>query len=362
MAITAGMVKELRERTGAGMMECKKALTETNGDMEAAIDLMRKSGAAKADKKAGRIAAEGRVVIALTADAKRAAVIEVNSETDFAAKDSFFVAFADEVGAIALANNVADVETLSALTEARGRKRASVPPPRRSAADGAARSPAAAESRACGADAGPGAEQRRLFALARDGEQQHRPRERRAPGLPACEQRGVWRQVVLEVAAHANLARTGAAQALRIGLALRERQRQGLRPRVAGLASKRSPRAVGSFSLQPRIGQHQRDAARLCGRQQLGQTSVSISTPMAGRNCARKRRTAPGVSKGSQVWRSPSRSSSRPASRPVAVLWVSSRRSLGRRSRSAATSAAAARVSPSDTACSHSQPAEGASR
>ncbi|QTR54441.1 translation elongation factor Ts [Thiothrix unzii] len=118
MAITAGMVKELRERTGAGMMECKKALTETNGDMEAAIDLMRKSGAAKADKKASRVAAEGRVVIALTADAKRAVVVEVNSETDFAAKDSFFVAFADEVGAVALANNVADVETLSALTEA----------------------------------------------------------------------------------------------------------------------------------------------------------------------------------------------------------------------------------------------------
>ena len=118
MAITAGMVKELRERTGAGMMECKKALTETNGDMEAAIDLMRKSGAAKADKKAGRVAAEGRVVIALTADAKRAVVVEVNSETDFAAKDSFFMAFADEVGATALANNVADVEALSALTEA----------------------------------------------------------------------------------------------------------------------------------------------------------------------------------------------------------------------------------------------------
>ena len=118
MAITAGMVKELRERTGAGMMECKKALTETNGDMEAAIDLMRKSGAAKADKKAGRVAAEGRVVIALTADAKRAVVVEVNSETDFAAKDSFFVAFAEEVGATALTNNVADVEALSAMTEA----------------------------------------------------------------------------------------------------------------------------------------------------------------------------------------------------------------------------------------------------
>jgi elongation factor Ts len=118
MAITAGMVKELRERTGAGMMECKKALTETNGDMEAAIDLMRKSGAAKADKKAGRIAAEGRVVITVSDDGKRAAVVEVNSETDFAAKDSNFADFANEVGALALANAVADVETLSAMVEA----------------------------------------------------------------------------------------------------------------------------------------------------------------------------------------------------------------------------------------------------
>ncbi|MDD5392526.1 MAG: translation elongation factor Ts [Thiothrix sp.] len=118
MAITAGMVKELRERTGAGMMECKKALTETNGEMEAAIDLMRKSGAAKADKKAGRIAAEGRVVITVSDDGKRAAVVEVNSETDFAAKDSNFADFANEVGALALANAVADVETLSAMVEA----------------------------------------------------------------------------------------------------------------------------------------------------------------------------------------------------------------------------------------------------
>jgi len=118
MAITAGMVKELRERTGAGMMECKKALTETNGDMEAAIDLMRKSGAAKADKKAGRVAAEGRVVITVSDDGKRAAVVEVNSETDFAAKDSNFADFANEVGALALANAVADVETLSAMVEA----------------------------------------------------------------------------------------------------------------------------------------------------------------------------------------------------------------------------------------------------
>ena len=120
MAITAGMVKELRERTGAGMMECKKALTETNGDMEAAIDLMRKSGAAKADKKAGRVAAEGRVVIAISADAKQAAMVEVNSETDFVANDSNFVEFANAVGAAALAAKPADVEALSALTLASG--------------------------------------------------------------------------------------------------------------------------------------------------------------------------------------------------------------------------------------------------
>ncbi len=120
MSITAGMVKELRERTGAGMMECKKALSETNGDMEAAIDLMRKSGAAKADKKAGRIAAEGRVVIAISADSKKAAMVEVNSETDFVANDSNFVAFADAVGAATLANQPADVAALSALSLADG--------------------------------------------------------------------------------------------------------------------------------------------------------------------------------------------------------------------------------------------------
>jgi elongation factor Ts len=115
MAITAGMVKELRERTGAGMMECKKALTETNGDMEAAIDLMRKSGAAKADKKAGRVAAEGRVIVAISEDAKRAAIVEVNSETDFVANDSNFVEFADAVGLATLAAAPADVAALSAL-------------------------------------------------------------------------------------------------------------------------------------------------------------------------------------------------------------------------------------------------------
>ena len=84
MSISASMVKELRERTGAGMMECKKALVETAGDMDAAAETLRKSGQAKADKKAGRVAADGRVVVA--SDASGAAVVEVNSETDFVAK------------------------------------------------------------------------------------------------------------------------------------------------------------------------------------------------------------------------------------------------------------------------------------
>lgn len=118
--ITASMVKELRERTGAGMMECKKALAETDGDMEAAVDLMRKSGAAKADKKAGRVAAEGRIVIATSADGKKAAVVEVNSETDFVANDANFVEFANAVGAAALAGQPADLQALLALTLANG--------------------------------------------------------------------------------------------------------------------------------------------------------------------------------------------------------------------------------------------------
>ena len=115
MAITATMVKELRERTGAGMMECKKMLTETNGDMEAAIDTMRKSGAAKADKKAGRIAAEGKVVITVSEDGKEAAITEVNCETDFVAKDDNFIDFVEAVGARVLADKPADVAALSAL-------------------------------------------------------------------------------------------------------------------------------------------------------------------------------------------------------------------------------------------------------
>lgn len=112
MAITASLVKELRERTGAGMMECKKALTETDGDIDAAIEMMRKSGQAKAAKKAGRIAAEGLVVVAVSEDGKQAAMVEVNCETDFVAKDANFSSFADAVVARALNGNASDVEAL----------------------------------------------------------------------------------------------------------------------------------------------------------------------------------------------------------------------------------------------------------
>ena len=102
MAITASMVKELREMTGAGMMDCKKALNETNGDMDAAIEFLRKNGQAKAEKKAGRIAAEG-IVKAVVKDDKVAAIVEVNSETDFVAKNEEFQEFVD-----AVVNQVAD--------------------------------------------------------------------------------------------------------------------------------------------------------------------------------------------------------------------------------------------------------------
>src|SRR6476659_3625007 len=108
--ITASLVKELRERTGAGMMECKKALTENNGDIEAAADWLRKTGLAKADKKASRVAAEGKIVAAQTA--KTALLVEVNSETDFVAKDANFLTFVDAVGQAALAAN--DVDALKA--------------------------------------------------------------------------------------------------------------------------------------------------------------------------------------------------------------------------------------------------------
>ncbi len=106
------MVKELREATGLGMMECKKALVETNGDIEAAIELMRKSGQATAAKKAGRTAADGIVAIKFSDDKKRAVMVEVNCETDFVAKDDNFTSFVDAVAGCALGSDVADVEAL----------------------------------------------------------------------------------------------------------------------------------------------------------------------------------------------------------------------------------------------------------
>jgi elongation factor Ts len=114
MAITAALVKDLRERTGAGMMECKKALLEADGDIEAAIEAMRKAGQAKAAKKSGRTAAEGVVMIETAADGKRGVLVEVNCETDFVAKDANFLGFAQAVAETALAGDMADAETLSA--------------------------------------------------------------------------------------------------------------------------------------------------------------------------------------------------------------------------------------------------------
>lgn len=114
MAITASQVKELRERTGAGMMECKKALVETNGDIEVAIENMRKSGQAKAAKKAGRIAAEG--VILTRSNDEVAVILEVNSETDFVSRDEGFLAFANAVADVALENKISDVDALKAAS------------------------------------------------------------------------------------------------------------------------------------------------------------------------------------------------------------------------------------------------------
>ncbi|MEM9171744.1 MAG: translation elongation factor Ts [Pseudomonadota bacterium] len=113
MAITASMVKELRERTGVGMMECKKALTEAGGDMDAAAKLLREKGQAKADKKAGRVAAEGRIVIESTADG--AVIVEVNCETDFVANDDNFIGFAQLVAKLVSEHAPADVAALMAL-------------------------------------------------------------------------------------------------------------------------------------------------------------------------------------------------------------------------------------------------------
>ncbi len=114
MNITADAVKQLRERTGAGMMECKKALVETKGDLDAAAELMRKQGLAKADRKAARVAAEGVIVIEKSADARSAAMVEVNCETDFVAREQDFRSFAQAVAARALADQPASLEVLLA--------------------------------------------------------------------------------------------------------------------------------------------------------------------------------------------------------------------------------------------------------
>jgi elongation factor Ts len=116
MAITASLVKELRERTGSGMMECKKALVETDGDIEAAIELMRKSGQATAAKKACRTAADGIVAIKYSDDKKRAVMVEVNCETDFVAKDENFTSFVDAVAGCVLNSDVTDVDALMATS------------------------------------------------------------------------------------------------------------------------------------------------------------------------------------------------------------------------------------------------------
>ncbi|MBD3827902.1 translation elongation factor Ts [Stenotrophomonas sp.] len=112
MEITASLVKELRERTGAGMMECKKALTENGGNIDASAEWLRKSGLAKADKKADRVAAEGIIVAAQ--DGNKAVLVEINSETDFVAKDSNFLDFSKAVAATALSSGAADIDALKA--------------------------------------------------------------------------------------------------------------------------------------------------------------------------------------------------------------------------------------------------------
>ena len=120
MSITAAMVKELRDRTGSGMMECKRNLKEANGDMDLAIENMRKSGLAKADKKAGRVAAEGMVGMKTSDDAKTVVMLEVNSETDFVVKSEDFTGFVNSVTEALLTNNVESNEQLSEMTLANG--------------------------------------------------------------------------------------------------------------------------------------------------------------------------------------------------------------------------------------------------
>ncbi len=118
MTVTAALVKELRERTGAGMMECKKALVAAEGDIESAIETMRKSGQAKAAKKSGRIAAEGAIVVRVSDDNKNAIMVEINSETDFVSRDDSFKAFSDQVATTILQERPANLEDLAALKAA----------------------------------------------------------------------------------------------------------------------------------------------------------------------------------------------------------------------------------------------------
>ena len=120
MTITAEAVKQLRERTGAGMRECKKALVESNGDLDAAAENMRKAGLAKADKKASRIAAEGVVVVEKSTDGKTGVLVEVNSETDFVARGDEFRGFASEVAKVALAASAESVDAVNGLRLASG--------------------------------------------------------------------------------------------------------------------------------------------------------------------------------------------------------------------------------------------------
>ena len=120
MAVTASMVKELREMTGAGMMDCKKALVETDGNIEAAVDLLKEKGLAKAAKKAGRVAAMGLVKTAVAEDGKSAAIVEVNSETDFVAKNEEFVTFVNDLAQLALTSDAADMDAFMALAYGEG--------------------------------------------------------------------------------------------------------------------------------------------------------------------------------------------------------------------------------------------------
>lgn len=121
MAITATQVKELRERTAAGMMECKRALTETDGNMESAIELLRKNGAASAEKKSGRIAAEGVIALAIDPDQSHGVLVEINCETDFVAKDQSFLAFSEELAKTVLAEHPADISAASLMLLAAGK-------------------------------------------------------------------------------------------------------------------------------------------------------------------------------------------------------------------------------------------------